>query len=99
TRFSRDWSSDVCSSELPHPLGTGALLHARLGVDAWWRCHIGLDEQTPATEAAWAFLRPWTDGYAHAVFSLPEYIPSFLAGRASKIGSASCRERGQIQAV
>ena len=34
---------------------------------------------------AWNFLRPYAEGYDHAVFSTPEYIPEYLAGRATII--------------
>ncbi len=69
----------------PQPLGAGAVLKRRTGVRALWRCHIGLDETTPATSAAWNLLRPYAEVFDHAVFSAPEYIPSFLAGSASVI--------------
>lgn len=61
----------------PQPAGMGAKLAAG-GIRAIWRCHIGLDEKTRASEAAWAFLRPHLELYDHAVFSLAEYIPDFL---------------------
>lgn len=76
---------DVLVVHDPQPLGTGALLKADLGLPAVWRCHIGLDEQTPATRAAWSFLEPYATAYDHSVFTAPEYIPPYLAGRASLI--------------
>jgi trehalose synthase len=69
----------------PQPLGAGALLKRRTGVKTIWRCHIGLDRRTRATDSAWAFLRPHAEIYDHAVFSAPEYIPGFLAGKSSVI--------------
>ncbi len=69
----------------PQPLGMGALLKASTGVPALWRCHVGLDRQTPATRAVWSFLRPWAERYDRAVFSLPEYAPGFLRARAAII--------------
>jgi trehalose synthase len=69
----------------PQPLGAGAMLRKELGIRAVWRCHIGLDEDLPATRAAWSFLRPYAEAYDHAVFSEPEYIPRYLADRASVI--------------
>jgi trehalose synthase len=67
----------------PQPLGAGAILRQEMEVHALWRCHIGLDEHLPQTSAAWRFLRPYAEAYDHAVFSAPEYIPPFLAGRAA----------------
>jgi trehalose synthase len=79
---------DVLIVHDPQPLGAGALLKERLGVAAIWRCHIGLDEHTPETGAAWSFLRPYAEAYDHSVFSVPEYIPPFLAGHATIIHPA-----------
>src|SRR5690606_40082462 len=33
TRFSRDWSSDVCSSDLHRPLPTPPAIRQRIGID------------------------------------------------------------------
>jgi trehalose synthase len=72
----------------PQPLGAGALLRERSGVSAIWRCHIGLDEHLPATRAGWRFLKPYAMQYDRAIFSAPEYIPGYLAGRATVIHPA-----------
>ena len=72
----------------PQPLGAGALVRQELDVHAVFRCHIGLDESNRQTHAAWDFLRPYADVYDHAVFSAPEYIPDYLAGRAGIITPA-----------
>jgi len=37
------------------------------------------------TRAAWEFLRPYASVYDHAVFSVSDYVPNFLADRASVI--------------
>jgi len=74
---------DVVVVHDPQPLPLGDMLAAEANITTVWRCHIGLDERTEATSAAWRFLRPYLGRYAHAAFSAPEYIPSFLAGRAS----------------
>jgi trehalose synthase len=79
---------DIVVVHDPQPLGAGALLKERTGNPAIWRCHIGLDEDLPQTRAAWSFLEPFTRGYDDAIFSVPEYIPPFLAGRASIIHPA-----------
>lgn len=67
----------------PQPLAVGAMLKNELRIPAVWRCHIGLDVDLPATRAAWSFLRPYAEVYDHSIFSAPEYIPRYLAGRAS----------------
>jgi len=69
----------------PQPLGMGAELKRRTGIGAIWRCHIGLDQRTPATTSAWEFLKPYAEKFDHAVFSAPEYIPHYLVGKASII--------------
>src|SRR5436190_1192948 len=69
----------------PQPLGAGAILKKELGLAAVWRCHIGLDEETPATAAAWEFLRPYAAAYDRAVFTSAEYVPHFLSKRSSII--------------
>jgi trehalose synthase len=72
----------------PQPAAAGAMLKQDLEVPAIWRCHIGLDEQLPATRAAWRFLEPYVCDYDRAVFSAPEYIPSYLVGRSTVIHPA-----------
>jgi trehalose synthase len=72
----------------PQPLGAGAELKRRTGIRSIWRCHIGLDRRTRGTDAAWEFLRPHAQAYDHAVFSAAEYIPAYLAGKASVIHPA-----------
>jgi trehalose synthase len=66
----------------------GAILKQELGNAAIFRCHIGLDEDLPASRSAWSFLKPFADAYDYSVFSAPEYIPDFLAGRAGIIHPA-----------
>jgi trehalose synthase len=67
----------------PQPLGAGARLKASLGLPAIWRCHIGLEVDSPVARAGWSFLQPYAEAFDHASFSAPEYIRDFLAGRAS----------------
>lgn len=69
----------------PQPLGTGAILQNELGNRVLFRSHIGLDENLPATQAAWAFLEPYARCVSHAIFSAPEYIPEYLHGRSSTL--------------
>ena len=76
---------DVLIVHDPQPIALGAMLRRSAGVQAIWRCHIGLDQRTPSTSAAWTFLRRWAESYDYAVFSAAEYIPDYLAGRAKVI--------------
>lgn len=77
---------DVLIVHDPQPLGAGARVKRRHpGMRAIWRCHIGLEEDLPVTRAAWEFLRPYASVYDHAVFSVPQYIPRFLADHATVI--------------
>lgn len=79
---------DIVVIHDPQPLAMGAMLKRQLGVRTVWRCHIGLDEHLPATRAAWYFLKPWAEDYDLAIFSSPEYIPDYMAGRATIIHPA-----------
>jgi trehalose synthase len=81
-------SEDILVVHDPQPLGAGAELKRRIGIRSIWRCHIGLDRRTPATAAAWEFLRPHAEAFDHAVFSAAEYIPPYLVGKASVIHPA-----------
>ncbi len=69
----------------PQPMPLAAILKDEVDVFAVWRCHIGLDQETPATRSAWEFLDPYVDAYEHAVFSAPDYIPPSFVGRATII--------------
>lgn len=79
---------DILIVHDPQPLGAGALLKRDLKLCAVWRSHIGLDTHTAATRAAWTFLKPYAEVFDRAVFSAPEYIPDYLAGRSSIIHPA-----------
>lgn len=79
---------DILVVHDPQPLGMGAILSDELDIPTIWRCHIGLDESTPATEAAWEFLRPWAERYDRTVFSLQEYAPPFLTEQSEIIHPA-----------
>jgi trehalose synthase len=81
-------SRDILVVHDPQPMPLGTMIKKRTGVSAVWRCHIGLDEHLPVTLSAWEFLRPYITAYDHTVFSAPEYIPSYLAGRVSIIHPA-----------
>jgi trehalose synthase len=79
---------DIVVIHDPQPLGMGRILKQQRDAPLIWRCHIGLDEHLPATRAAWEFLRPYAEACDHAVFSAPEYIPDYLAGRSTIIHPA-----------
>jgi trehalose synthase len=74
---------DIIVVHDPQPLGIGADLARDPGVRLVWRCHIGTDEHNAATDAAWHFLRRYATACDRALFSAPEYIRDFLAGRAA----------------
>jgi trehalose synthase len=69
----------------PQPAGMGAKLAESMDLHAIWRSHIGLDRSTSETRAAWSFLRPYLEAYEHSVFTLADYMPSFLRGSVSVI--------------
>jgi trehalose synthase len=79
---------DILVVHDPQPLGAGAEIKRRIGLRSIWRCHIGLDRRTRATDAAWEFLRPHAQTYDQAVFSAAEYIPPYLVGKASVVHPA-----------
>jgi trehalose synthase len=76
---------DVVIVHDPQPLGIGARIKRLLGSTAIWRCHIGLDVETPQTRAAWEFLRPDAMSYDYSIFTVPEYVPLFLVTRSASI--------------
>src|SRR5207302_3313001 len=85
TRFSRDWSSDVCSSDLrsdvtdlPAPLLADAQAYREKLVEA-------------AAELDDALTEKYLEGKA-----LTEDEIRGAVRKGTKIGRASCRERGQI---
>jgi trehalose synthase len=79
---------DVLVIHDPQPAAMGAALRARRDITCIWRCHIGLERETAATQQAWEFLRPFLKAYDHSVFSDPAYIPPYLAKSVSIIQPA-----------
>ena len=80
-RAMSEWVSegDIVVVHDPQPLALGPELAAEVDILPVWRCHIGLDESTPATQSVWEFLEPFTETYLRGIFSAPEYVPgSFL---------------------
>jgi trehalose synthase len=77
---------DVLVVHDPQPMPLAGLMRAeRPQLRTVWRCHIGLDVDTPQTRAAWSFLQPYASDYEHAVFSAPEYVAPYFEGRSSII--------------
>jgi trehalose synthase len=79
---------DVLVVHDPQPLGAGTILRGELDIAVLWRCHIGLDYETPQTRTAWRFLAPYTSAYDHAVFTAAEYVPDGLGVRTTIIPPA-----------
>jgi len=79
---------DVLLIHDPQPAGMGALVKESLGIPAVWRCHIGLDDDVPATRVGWSLLEPYVDRYDRAIFSAEEYIPPFLSDRSDLVRPA-----------
>jgi trehalose synthase len=79
---------DILVIHDPQPLGMGALLKRELEIPLFFRCHIGVEADGPETRAAWNFLQPYAELCDYAIFSAPEYIPDFLAGKAGIITPA-----------
>lgn len=76
-------SRDILIVHDPQPLGAGARLKKKRGMPAIWRCHIGVDEATPASDEAWKFLSDDASAYDRSVFTLPDYVPPFLSDSAT----------------
>lgn len=72
----------------PQPMPLASILKEQASIRAVWCCHIGLDEQTPATRAAWEFLAPFAGAYDHGVFSAIEYVPPSFRDRSTIIRPA-----------
>ncbi len=79
---------DVLVVHDPQPLAAGAMVVEELDVPAVWRCHIGSEERSEKSRTAWEFLEPWIRDYDRTVFTLPAYVPDFLATEADIIPPA-----------
>lgn len=76
---------DVLAIHDPQPMPLASILRERRRIATLWRCHIGLDEDSPASAAAWEFLARYAPAYDQAIFSAPEYIPGYFRTRAAVI--------------
>src|SRR5207253_3794422 len=90
TRWPRDWSSDVCSSDLQHVGGHRVQFDAGVFqglVDALFLGRVGLDE---ALAVAGEVPQLPDDRWRH------EAAPQQPVFEQLEIGRASCRERGEM---
>src|SRR5690606_40306451 len=91
TRFSRDWSSDVCSSDLFMAVGaySSAIMARQWGMSFWLALPLSA---------------LFTGGIG-LIFGLPSlrvkgfYLAMATLAAQFKIGRASCRERGEMSGV
>src|SRR5690606_39632880 len=90
TRFSRDWSSDVCSSDLP----PAALKDSRRGSNLRHYMKTEAPDSKPEIRG-FVFMGSGLGIVQGSAFAPAQ--PKNAARRASprKIGRASCRERGE----
>lgn len=79
---------DIVALHDPQPLPMAPLLRAHTAVHVIWRCHIGLDERTPRTDAAWQLLQRYTPACERVIFSAADYVPPALASRSAIIHPA-----------
>lgn len=79
---------DIVALHDPQTLPMAPLLRAGADVHLLWRCHIGLDEHTPRTTAAWQLLERYADAVDRVIFSAPEYVPASMESRATIIHPA-----------
>src|SRR5690606_40432217 len=99
TRFSRDWSSDVCSSDLT---GLLQILRNVLGVEHQRRVEEA-EENDASTEQKDVQRLTRSDGLRNIrqpthPFGLTKPLPERRREQ-QEIGRASCRERGDRQGV
>jgi trehalose synthase len=68
---------DVVVLHDPQTAGIAEHLAGR-GCAVVWRCHVGSDAASEASDRAWAFLRPYLKFVDAAVFSRAAYLPAVL---------------------
>jgi len=76
---------DIVLLHDPQPMAMASFLKANTDLNLVWRCHIGLDDVSDQTEAAWKFLCPYFEHYDLSVFSAPEYIPHYCSDKVTVI--------------
>lgn len=75
--MSRVRQGDVVLLHDPQTAGMAPTL-AEAGARVVWRCHIGRVGSNQWTEEAWSFVRPHLAHCEAFIFSLPEYVPSWI---------------------
>src|SRR5690606_40342397 len=97
TSFSRDWSSDVCSSDLISP-NQEVLLISVTG-----RQHGRRPVEIDAAVSAFKIRRQWFDKRLNARLGLVAVLSEILAQgiieQHQQIGRASCRERREVSVL
>src|SRR5206468_5739346 len=88
TRSDRDWSSDVCSSDLPSP--GPRLLSSPLGLEP-------LDDHGASGSTACPSLTPILLQWYSSACRDGDTAPNLSSRPSNQIGRASCRERAKIQ--
>ena len=69
---------DVVILHDPQTAGLAEGMKTR-GVPVVWRCHVGTETSNAQTEQAWAFLRPYLEGFVDAyVFTREAYAPEWV---------------------
>ncbi len=58
---------------------------AEAGVHVVWRCHVGKDDTSECTDAAWSFLRPYVEDAHAVVFSRQAYVPDWVPAERVRI--------------
>src|SRR5690606_40939986 len=95
TRFSRDWSSDVCSSDLAHVAVAeryAALAQTDpVNAQAWSTCSAVAFKRAMGEDGEFA-------QYARQASQMLQLVMTSPANpcQDAKIGRASCRERGRV---
>ena len=79
---------DVVVIHDPQPMAMAPMLAEAMPLRLFWRCHIGIEAETAATRTAWEFLEPYSQPFERAVFTAPEYVPSYLKSRSTIIRPA-----------
>src|SRR5690606_40250871 len=96
TRFSRDWSSDVCSSDLKTHLSRASRIESQLR-ERFAPVHFVLTDQS-ASHAGHAGARPGGETHYHLAMHASAFEGLSRVAR-QQIGRASCRERVEIAVV
>src|SRR5690606_40913507 len=96
TRFSRDWSSDVCSSDLADKEGKfvfkDAVVYGNAGARIYWSPNI-IGTACTRPDSLYHFHNVRAKGYLAYTNVSPT---TCMRGFGNEIGRASCRERVEV---